>query len=178
MKTDGLSRRMLGLLGIVVTLAAVSVCCVGAAIAGPPDLPDLENVATAEAPDPAWTTVAKVVSVYDGDTITVEIARRFEVRIVDCWAPELDGKTQRERELARRSRDSLQGMVNAAGDKITVSVPAVIRKSDGFYDPGSSTTLTRIAGKVWLAGDKWPVNERQIAAGLATREKQRDGYWQ
>lgn len=176
MRFDGLSRRMLGRLGMVLTLAAVSACFIGSAIAGPP-LPDLQDVATAEAPDPAWTTEAKVVSIYDGDTLTVEIARRFEVRIIDCWAPELDGKTPRERELARKSRDNLQGMVNAAGDKITVSVPAVIRKSDGFYDPGSSTTLTRIAGKVWMAGDKWPVNERQIAAGHATREKQRDGYW-
>ena len=168
---------MLACFGMVLTLAAVSACFVGAAIAGPPDLPDLPGVPTGVAPEPAWTTEAKVVSIYDGDTVTVDIVRRFEVRIIDCWAPELDGKTPRERELARKSRDNLQAMVTAAGDKIIVSVPGVMRKSDGYYDPGSSTSLTRILGKVWMAGDKWPVNERQIAAGHATREKQKDGYW-
>lgn len=176
---ERIGRWTLARVGLMFAFTMIFACSVSFSLAGPPDasspglaeLPDLENVAPVEAPEPAWTTTAKLVSVYDGDTVTVEIARRFRVRIVDCWAPELDDPDPAVREAARASRDNLQAMAKAAGNRLVVSVPLVASKSDGYFDPGKSTTLTRIAGKVWLKNDKYPVNERQIAGGFATRVK-------
>jgi endonuclease YncB( thermonuclease family) len=153
-------------------LMLASLLWVAPVMAAPPDLPDLPGTPLWLAPEPAWTTEAEVVSVYDGDTFTVEVRRRFEVRVIDCWSPELDAHDERERQLARESRDHMKQLVARSGNKVIVSVPGVMRKRDGFYDPGDSTSLTRILGHVWLMGDKWPINERQIAAGHATRKKE------
>ncbi len=62
---------------------------------------------------------AKVIKVYDGDTITVAAKLpfknsplyRFSVRLNGIDSPEIKGKTQQERELAIKSRDALHTMI-------------------------------------------------------------------
>jgi len=57
----------------------------------------------------------KVIKVYDGDTITIasvlpntnEPVYRFSVRLNGIDTPEIRGKTQEERELAKTARDAL-----------------------------------------------------------------------
>jgi micrococcal nuclease len=62
---------------------------------------------------------AKVIKVYDGDTITVAAklpfakspVYRFSVRLRSIDSPEIKGTSQQERELAITSRDALHDMI-------------------------------------------------------------------
>ena len=61
----------------------------------------------------------KVIKVYDGDTITIaakypstdERMYRFSVRLNGIDSPEIKGKTNAEKELARKSRDTLHALI-------------------------------------------------------------------
>jgi endonuclease YncB( thermonuclease family) len=64
-------------------------------------------------------TVGKVIKVYDGDTFTM-ISRlpytegpiyRFSVRINGIDSPEIKGKTNNEKELAKQSRDAISNLI-------------------------------------------------------------------
>jgi endonuclease YncB( thermonuclease family) len=64
-------------------------------------------------------SVGKVIKVYDGDTFTI-ISKlpyqdspiyRFSVRLNGIDSPEIKGKTGNEKELARKSRDALSGLI-------------------------------------------------------------------
>lgn len=146
---------------LLLAICAVSLCV--ASFAAP-------AAAIADGPPPiAWTTPAEIVSVHDGDTLTVEVRRRFEVRLIDCWAPEVNKPAEREAGFA--SRDHLQSRIDARGAKAVVSIPLVERKRDGYIDPGDSTTMSRVAGWVWLHGDSKSLNEIQVESGHATLVK-------
>ena len=63
-------------------------------------------------------TTAKVIKVYDGDTITVasRIAKglplyRFHVRLNGIDTPEIKAKTMKEKELAVEARDALANLI-------------------------------------------------------------------
>lgn len=61
----------------------------------------------------------KVVKVYDGDTITIasklpgpsRVVYRFNVRLNGIDSPEIKGGTEREKDLAKRSRDALSNLI-------------------------------------------------------------------
>ena len=61
----------------------------------------------------------KVVKVYDGDTFTLASKLpnvdspiyRFSIRLNGIDAPEIKGKTQAEKELAKKSRDALNKLI-------------------------------------------------------------------
>ena len=50
-------------------------------------------------PDLKTILPAKVVSVQDGDTITVEFSFRANIRLKDCWAPETRTKDEEEKKI-------------------------------------------------------------------------------
>ena len=64
-------------------------------------------------------TYGKVVKVYDGDTITVaayldsdrSVIYRFSVRLNGINSPEIKGKTENEKKLAKQSRDALYNFI-------------------------------------------------------------------
>ncbi len=62
---------------------------------------------------------ARVVSVYDGDTLTVDAApwpgltARTSVRVAGVDTPEIRGRCQREKDLAIRARDFVRATVGA-----------------------------------------------------------------
>ncbi len=62
---------------------------------------------------------ARVVSVYDGDTMTVDaepwpgLTARTSVRLAGVDTPEIRGKCQREKDLAVRARDFVRATVGA-----------------------------------------------------------------
>ncbi len=62
---------------------------------------------------------ARVVSVYDGDTLTVDaepwpgLTARTAVRVAGVDTPEIRGKCQREKDLAVRARDFVRATVGA-----------------------------------------------------------------
>ncbi len=64
---------------------------------------------------------ARVVSVYDGDTLTVDaepwpgLTARTKVRVAGVDTPEIRGKCQTEKDLAIRARDFVRATVGAFG---------------------------------------------------------------
>ena len=74
----------------------------------------------------AAQTPARVVSVYDGDTITVDAAIwpgltwRGGVRVRGADTPEIRGRCEREKRLAVEARDFVRDLVAIAGPNITL----------------------------------------------------------
>ena len=64
-------------------------------------------------------TSGKVIKVYDGDTITIAsqihpsqpCIYRFSVRLLGIDSPEIKGKTENEKILAKQSRDALYNLI-------------------------------------------------------------------
>jgi endonuclease YncB( thermonuclease family) len=119
----------------------------------------------ANRPEPAWTTDAYLVEVYDGDTLTVEVRRRIKVRLLDCWAPEIRTRDRAEKVRGFASRAHLRSLVKP-GDKLTLSVP-------GGEDLGKRFSFGRILGRVWADGSPGDLSSQQVAAGHATKTKER-----
>ncbi len=120
--------------------------------------------ALGEAPAHGWSTKCRIVEVYDGDTITVEITRRVRVRLLDCWAPEVKTTDATEKARGIASRDHLRAAVENCD--ATLFVPGSDRDM-----LGDEWTMGRVLGHVWLEGDKESLSEFQVKAGHATREK-------
>lgn len=118
-------------------------------------------------PDLKTTLPAKVVSVQDGDTITVEFSFRANIRLKDCWAPETRTKDEEEKKRGLESKEFLKGMLKP-GDNVIIEVP---------YSPNmsNSLTLSRILGYVYkdLDGDSKPENisKEMVKAGMAKEQK-------
>lgn len=76
----------------------------------------LPNVGLAAEPTPGPIN-ARVVSVYDGDTLTVDaepwpgVTIRTAVRVNGVDTPEIRGKCQAEKDLAIQARDFVRGKV-------------------------------------------------------------------
>lgn len=117
-------------------------------------------------PPPAtgWTTAARITEVYDGDTVTVEVTRRFRVRLLDCWAPEI--RTRDAAEKARGLQAAAFLTELAEGREAVLHVPL-----DGI-DAAGAWSMGRILGHLWLPGDDRPLSEHMVRAGHATREKE------
>lgn len=120
------------------------------------------------APDPSWTTEAKVLRVIDGDTIEVAITRTFRVRMLDCWAPESRrdprlGESERaaEKTKGQAAKENLISLAN--GREVIVSVPLSAKG-----DVAQVWTMGRVLGHVWLADDREEsLSEKQVRAGFA-----------
>lgn len=117
--------------------------------------------ALGSAPRPGWVTPARVVRVYDGDTVIVEVKKRFHVRLLDCWAPEIRTKDPAEKRQGILARDHLAALID--GREVILEVPA-----DGL-EIGKSFSFGRVLGQLYIQGR--PVNEMMIEAGRATKDK-------
>lgn len=108
-----------------------------------------------EIPDSSRLVVPGFVErVHDGDTLTVAITMRVDIRLINCWAPEL--KEPRGKEAG----DALRTF--AAGKPCIVTVP-IGRKL------GDSMTFGRVLGQVEVDGAD--LSEWMVDRGLATRTK-------
>jgi endonuclease YncB( thermonuclease family) len=110
----------------------------------------------ADAPKPAITVPCHVVSVHDGDTLTVEVRMRVNTRLLSCWSPEL------REPKGPAARDHLTAL--AAGRDGTLEIP--FDRADNASD---LFTFGRVLGRVWIDGKD--VGEVMVADGFATREK-------
>lgn len=119
--------------------------------------------AHAEAPPLGWTTEARVLDVYDGDTITVEVRRVFRVRLLDCWAPEIRGGTAETKRAARSSRDHLRELLGGKTVRLHVPTTERGRVQDLF-------TFGRILAQVWIGDTN--AAQAQVEAGHATKTKE------
>lgn len=108
---------------------------------------------------------ASVVSVHDGDTLTVDITIRANVRLCgdgndeekkECWAPELKAPG------GLASRENLKRA--ALGQRGTLVIP--IGDANNL---SQLFTLGRILGDMWIDGDS--MSERQVRTGHASSKK-------
>lgn len=122
-------------------------------------------------PEPGWITPATIIEVYDGDTVTVEIVRRFRVRLIDCWCAEIRGKDvdEEQRQRGLNARENLLALL-PLNSACTVQIPADHPENDKPLDIGSLTSMSRVMGRVFNAR-KIDVSQQQVADGHATRTK-------
>lgn len=112
-----------------------------------------------EVPQLGVALPCKVLSVHDGDTLKVECRFTMDIRLLDCWAPELSGEN---RIAGFKSRDNLKTL--AEGKTGIVSVPL---NSDNI---GKATSMSRVLGRVLINGDD--VGYLQVKNGFATKSKE------
>lgn len=120
-----------------------------------------------DGPQPGIVVRAEVLSVHDADTIRVKICKTFSVRLIDCWAAELDSKDPKEKEKALAGKKFLEEILKKATD-VTVTIPA----ND---DITKSFTFGRLLGTVYARiDDKWiNINQLLIEKGYATKTKEK-----
>ena len=107
---------------------------------------------------------ARVVSVHDGDTVTVELRVQTNIRLIDCWAPEITGN---QKPQGLKSKEFLQTLL-VNGDNITVEVPF----KENF---SKSLTLSRILARIYkdVDGDGLndDVSKLMVNGGFAKEKK-------
>lgn len=111
-----------------------------------------------EVPAMGFTGGGRVLSIQDGDTLKVEFRFIADIRLLDCWAPEIHGPTK---EAGIRSREHLKKL--AEGQPCIVHIPLT------HENIGRATTLGRILGKVYVNGDD--LSYEQVRKKMATKEK-------
>jgi endonuclease YncB( thermonuclease family) len=112
----------------------------------------------AQPPQPGLSLPCKVVEVYDGDTVTVEVTVRARVRLIDCWAPELREPGGKE------SRDHLAN--HALHKSGTLYVPTGDAKH-----AGQVFSFDRLVGRVWIGDEQVDLSQRMVADGKATKDR-------
>lgn len=107
-------------------------------------------------PSPSLTLPCVVTRVHDGDTVTVEIKVTADLRLLDCWAPEL------KEEMGPKARDRMKAL--AEGKKGVVSIPI-----DNMNKLGDALTFGRVLGRLWI--DNQDVGALLVKEELATKKK-------
>jgi len=109
-------------------------------------------------PAPGLALPCTVARVKDGDTLTATLTLTVSVRLLDCWAPELNEPRGPE------ARDRLVAL--AAGKPAILQIP--------LTDPPNldhALTLGRLLAHVWIDGRD--IGHTLIAEGHATPTKPR-----
>ena len=135
------------------------------------------------APRAGFVVPVEVVEWHDGDTCTVRATVEIRVRLLDCWAPEVHGRslTDAERKMPpekqkliqrqiaeekQRGFDSRTSAIKFApvGAKGVLEIPF-----DGATRSDDLFTMGRVLGRVWVDGKN--VSALQVDSGHATAVK-------
>jgi len=112
----------------------------------------------------------RIVDVYDGDTLSVEIVLRSRVRLRDCWAPEIAGRgvTPAEKERGLAARDHLRETIGPLPAPARLVIPLGAAQT-----VGELFSFDRLLGDVFAGPpDRLrSLAETQIEAGHATRDR-------
>lgn len=124
---------------------------------------------TNNASPPIGTTEkATVKKITDGDTITVVVSKEYNIRMLDCWAPETTkAKTTKEKEAGMRSLEFLKTLLSE-GDEIVLHIPSTGRVKDSI---SFSRYLGRIYKDVDQDGELDDISELMVKNGFATKER-------
>lgn len=130
------------------------------------DLLVKSNLETSNSPYPHEPCLAKVVSVYDGDTFTCVIFNgefvHWNVRMIGYDAPEL--RTGNRKEEGKECRDILRGMID---ERIVVLIPSVKRDKYGrllgevmTYGKSGDVPfpIPDMNDKKWINVNQWMLN--------------------
>lgn len=114
----------------------------------------------------------KVVNVYDGDTITIDINNRHvSIRLAGIDTPELNAKTEEERNAAIKSRDYLDSLI------LHKEIIVRFEKSDTTLDGINRGAFGRPIAYIFILEDrllpdvKTFINKNMIDNGKAIRSK-------
>lgn len=120
-----------------------------------------------ECPPRGFTVDGTIVRVIDGDTVVVRSHIEYQIRLLDCWAPESRTKdlAQKQRGLAAKAR--MQELADC--QQCRVFMPAAGTVADMI-------TMGRILGRVWILQDGSPtdtdLSSIMVSEGHATKEKE------
>lgn len=112
-------------------------------------------------PAPAIVLNGECVRVIDGDTISVRSSVVYQVRLLDCWAPESRTKDLEEKQRGLKSKSRMTEL--AAGKQLRIEIPI-------GEEVGDSITMGRVLGRAWLE-DGRELSEIMVQEGLATTNK-------
>jgi endonuclease YncB( thermonuclease family) len=104
------------------------------------------------------TAKGQVVSVRDGDTLQVEFRVRLNVRLLDCWAPELNTAE------GKRSAANLKAIATP-GKECVMTMPF-----DQIKTLGDITSMGRFLA--WVSVDGQDLSQCQVKAGCAKKVKE------
>ena len=114
----------------------------------------------------------EVVDVYDGDTITIDINdRHVRIRLAGIDAPELNAKTQEEKNEAIQSRDYLESLL------LDKEIVVLFEKSDTTLDGIHRGAFGRPIAYIFILEDrllpnvKTFVNQNMMDTGKAIRSE-------
>ncbi len=111
---------------------------------------------------PAGLTIDGFISAaHDGDTLTFVQTVEYQVRIRDCWTPELWEKGGPD------AAKALQKF--AVGRRGRLHIP--FKKSGKF---GDEMSFNRVVGDVWPEGCQVDVGTEMVRSGWATRERPKE----
>lgn len=158
-------RRFLSVACILATLI------VGTSLipAAPPAKSEKPAPMVQPAPPIGLTLPGRVVSVHDGDTLNVEVRILVNVRLLDCWCPEIGEKDAALRQVSIEGREYIRTL--ALRKEVLVNIPVTDRES--VVKSGSSLTFARVLGKIWMADEPNApdLSARLVAKKLAATEK-------
>lgn len=113
-----------------------------------------------------------MIDVYDGDTITININNRHvRIRLAGIDTPELNAKTQKERNKAIQSRDYLESLI------LDKEIVVLFEKSDTTLDGINRGAFGRPIVYIFILDNKTLpkvktfVNQNMIDNGKAIRSK-------
>lgn len=109
-------------------------------------------------PNPGITLPCKILSVHDGDTLKVECRFQMDIRLLDCWAPEITGD---EKPDGLISKEALRKLVDGKEGFVTVPLTS--------ENIGKATSMSRVLGRVVVDGVD--LSEQQVRGKFATKEK-------
>jgi endonuclease YncB( thermonuclease family) len=110
------------------------------------------------------TSPARIVSIHDGDTVTVELKLQTSIRLLDCWAPEITGQ---EKQNGLKSKQFLETCLKS-GDEVVVDIPF----QENF---SKSLTLSRVLARIYKDvdndGTKDDLSKVMVKNGFAKEKK-------
>lgn len=110
---------------------------------------------------------AKIVNIHDGDTVTISITKELNIRLLDCWCPEINSKNKKEKERGLASKAFLESMLKT-NDEVTVEIPI-------YENLGKSITFGRFLGYIWKDvnsdGIKENISKEMVDNNFATKNK-------
>lgn len=140
------------------TLSFIHTYVLAILIAQPTAIPSLQ-VAKIE---PSIILPCRVISIHDGDTCTVEFKVRANIRLLDCWAPELSEIKGEEAKI------QLQQLVK--NKQLILQIP-LYTLSDQSVNISPTFTFGRLLGILYSTDHPISINQQMIDSGHAMKNK-------
>ncbi len=154
------------LLAFTVLVIIFSISVIRKQVSEPNYSDQTEVVFGAKAEDAPFrlTSPARIVSIHDGDTVTVELKLQTSIRLLDCWAPEITGQ---EKQNGLKSKQFLETCLKS-GDEVVVDIPF----QENF---SKSLTLSRVLARIYKDvdndGTKDDLSKVMVKNGFAKEKK-------